>query len=287
MSVNRTLVNAAVFGLIGVLVSCGARESDNATSAAPATAVPTVAPPPRPTIVEVGPVTSEAAPTTAEPVADLSKVTVATSTLDQLGSGPLVRVLLPTTTMPYSDVATDGGGRIESDQSWGYGFSWEWTKTEPKTVGSDGTRTWETPDGLPINGDWSVWLSGPGPGDEFKLADYAIVLWTSGELTFSLFPSQPCPDRTAIEWSSLETGVIVSTGGLIVASIGLMPGVADCGVPGESITPAQLVDLLVGLVDCDVGGGKPAVCRPIKPPTPDERTKAIELLTYAPKSLEP
>lgn len=73
-------------------------------------------------------------------------------------------------------------------------------------------------------------------------------------------------------------GISVSVNGAIVANVSLVPTAADCGVPGQNLSPAQLVDLLAGLVDCTIGGKIAMTCQPVAPMSASKRAAAIEIL---------
>lgn len=263
MQLNKTML-ASALGLAISLSSCGTPGSiSSSRSAIPDTTTASQLMPPN-TLVEPNPTeaTERSPDAVGEPTLDAKS-------LDRLSQGPRVRALLPTIAPIYPQDVTIGGGRT-SDGTWMYGLAWLW---------SNGPIS-KTPDGRPINSDWGLAVIGPPPGQVHELPKTAIPLWTSGKLTFSMTPSQPCQDRsTVVDWSALEMSIRVSDGGRIIADVDLIPSVADCGYPGENVTPTELVDFLISLVDCEIGGDTPVMCSPTSPPSDAERKAAIEILT--------
>jgi hypothetical protein len=198
--------------------------------------------------------------TVGSPVASVSALGVAAER--SLSEGKQTSGLLPGA-LPYGDYADTGAARF-SDDSWAWTAGWSWIG------GNRGTL----PTGEEAGYDWSLNFSSVPADTSFEIPKNAVKLFSRGELEYFALNSS-CEFGEGLATS---TTIWVSRAGQVVALGTVSETVARCDWPARTMSPEELVDLLLATVDCTFGDGMTPRCADLPAVSDDERSLAVKSL---------
>lgn len=187
-------------------------------------------------------------------------------------AGDRARIPIPSNPLPFPDTADVGAAADPTWRSWNVWWYWA---SRGLTVLPDGSKV-----GVDVGIVLDTYLE---PAVVATDPEGVVELFRRGPWTFyaandACDPTKPLEPDLTEGWVA-RTGVSIVENGFLVASITVWDSVIPCPIPGRTITPAELVDVLAGLIDCDIGGDEATVCRDLPPITDDDRSRAIDLLS--------